>query len=150
MLTRHRRLYVVTGAAGRRFAVARERGKTYVVDDLDENRRLGEIVGDLMPFVVDIGTPHLVFAGPQTRGHQEVVIESHDGREPRPPQTCRVRNGVWLSFPEPFTPGMRIAATWYGDDGRELFRRESAPLDQDALGPLFGPDWTTYAATENE
>ena len=63
-------------------------------------------------------------------------------------ETCPVKNGVWMTFPAPFTPGRQITAIWQDRDGRELFRLTSPPLHADQLEPLFGPNWTGYGPTD--
>jgi len=62
-------------------------------------------------------------------------------------QTCHVRNRAWISFPEPFTEGMTITATWHRGS-RVLFTCESEPLRKEALRPIFGPDWTSYGSPD--
>jgi hypothetical protein len=138
-----RKLYVVTGPAGRSFGVSEvPTPGRYVADDLTTGRRLGDLDGDLMPFVVE-DPPLIVFAGVSLGPGAdcvEIVSPGFSGIH----QTCRVRNGVWMSFPEPFTEGMVITATWH-QGGRVLFERRSAPLRSDALEPILGPGWTPYS-----
>ena len=140
-----RKLLVVTGPAGRTFAVSElpDSGR-FVADDLQEGRCLGDLNGDLMPFVVTIErAPFIVFAGTVlSPGADRVDITSPGFTGAH--QTCHVHNRVWMSFPEPFTEGMVITATWRDGD-RALFERESDPLRSNALEPIFGPDWTSYA-----
>ena len=140
-MSAHRRLFVLTDLSGRTFAISELPTGLRVVDDLDEGRRLGEAMADLTPFEVDIGgAPHIVFAGPAERaGHRFTVIDGH----PYP-----VKNGVWMSFPEPFAPGMRVTAVWQDERERELFRLTSPPLHPGSLKPMFGPSWTPYAPYE--
>ena len=137
-MTDPRRLLVVTDPSGRSFAISELPTGIRVVEDLDGAGRLGEAVADLTPFEVTIhDAPFIVFAGPEERPeHRFTVI---DGR-PHP-----VKNGVWMSFPEPFVPGMQVTAVWQDAHERELFRRTSPPLHPGSLTPLFGPGWTGYA-----
>jgi hypothetical protein len=144
-----RKLLVVTGPAGRTFAVSElpDSGR-FVADDLAEGRRLGDLNGDLMPFVVTIDdAPFIVFAGtvlsPGGADRVELTSPGLTGIH----QTCRVRNRAWMSFPEPFTEEMVITAAWRADD-HVLFERQSEPLRSDALEPVFGPGWTPYAPLE--
>jgi hypothetical protein len=97
-----------------------------------------------MPFLVTIeDAPFIVFAGTViSPGADRVDITSPGFTGVH--QTCHVRNRVWMSFPEPFTEGMVITATWRDGD-RALFERKSEPLRSDALEPIFGPEWTSYA-----
>jgi hypothetical protein len=136
--TEPRRLLVLTGPSDRTFAISELPTGVRVVDDLDGAGRLGEAIADLTPFEVVIGdAPYVIFAGPQERSeHRFTVIDGH----PYP-----VRNGVWMSFPEPFVPGMQVTAVWQGKRERELFRLTSPPLHPGSLQPMFGPSWTGYS-----
>ena len=123
-----------------------------MLDDLDEGRELGDVAATLTPFVIDIeGEPFVVFAGPaEGLAHTWTVIEGPDAAEGNG-RSYPVKNGVWMSFPEPFTPGMQVTAIWQEggwDERRELFRLTSPPLHADTLRPLFGPNWTQYGPTE--
>jgi hypothetical protein len=140
------RLLVLTGPAGRSFAVSElpDSGR-FVADDLDESRRLGDLNGDLTPFLVTIqDAPFIVFAGtvlsPGGADRVDITSPGLAGIH----QACHVRNHVWMSFPEPFTDGMVITATWREGE-RVLFERQSEPIRPDALEPIFGPSWTSYA-----
>jgi len=42
---------------------------------------------------------------------------------------------------------MQVAITWNKGDS-VLFKCQSGPLQADALEPMFGPDWTSYAPME--
>ena len=108
-----------------------------MVDDLDGAGRLGEAVADFTPFEATIeDAPFIMFAGPEERPeHRFTVI---DGR-PYP-----VKNGVWMSFPEPLVPGMQVTAVWQDEQELELFRLTSPPLHPGSLKPMFGPSWTGY------
>jgi hypothetical protein len=137
------KLFVVTGHAGRVLAVS-QINDGFVLDDLTEDRRLGDLNGDLMPFVLAIEErPFIVVAG-VVLGLGADRVEVKSAGFTGIGQTCRVRNQVWLSFPEPFTEGMVITATWRKGD-RVLFECVSEPLRADALHPIFGPGWTSYA-----
>jgi hypothetical protein len=115
-----------------------------VVDDPAGAGRLGDLNGDLMPFVVAIDdAPFIVCAG-AVLGPGASRVELTSSGFSGVHQTCWVRNQVWMSFPEPFVEGMGITATWY-DDERMLFQCQSGPLHADRLEPIFGPDWTSYA-----
>lgn len=116
-----------------------------VVEDAGE--RLGEVQGDVTPFVVSIdGSPHIIAAGAVGGGDRaaRVLVEF-----PHDTQTCPIAKsehiGVWMTFPEPFQEGMAISAVWHDDAGRELWRIESQPLTANRLEPIFGPRWTGYA-----
>lgn len=91
--------------------------------------------------------PFIVFAGTvlSPAGADRVDITSHGFTGIH--QTCRVRNRVWMSFPEPFTEEMVITAIWREGD-RVIFERQSEPLRSDALEPIFGPGWAPYAPLE--
>ena len=142
------RLLVATGPAGRSYAVSElpDSGR-FVAEDLAEGRRLGDLNGDLMPFLVTIDdAPFILFAGTVLGpGADRVDIESlgFSGTH----QTCHVHNRAWMSFPEPFTEGMTITATWHRGS-RVLFTCESEPLRKEALRPIFGPDWTSYGSPD--
>ena len=92
-----------------------------------------------------------MFAGPaEGDAHTWTVIESPiDAKGSGHPYP--VKNGVWMSFPEPFAPGMQVTAIWQAGDWenrRELFRLTSPPLYADKLRPLFGRGWVGYGPTE--
>ena len=83
--------------------------------------------------------------------HTWTVIEGPDDAAGHG-QSYPVKNGVWMSRPMPFSPGMRITATWQEgdrDDRRELFRLTSPPLHAGKPAPMFGPGWTGYAPGES-
>src|SRR3954452_733762 len=100
-----RRLLVLAGPADHQIAVCElpESGEL-VVDDLTEATRIGELNGDAQPLVLTIdGERYLTVGGwaPGGAPGDRVEIRSLD---PSPrlafTQTCRVRNDVWLSFPD--------------------------------------------------
>ena len=139
-----RQLLVLTTPTGRTLTIAAV-DDALVVDDTGEC--LGELQGDVTPFVVAIdGSPHVIAAGAVGGGDRaaRVVVEF-----PHDTQTCPIAKsqhcGVWMTFPEPFQEGMTIAAVWHDDAGHELWRIVSQPLTADRLGPIFGPTWTGYA-----
>jgi hypothetical protein len=147
-----RRLLVLAGPAGHQIAVCElpESGGL-VVDDLTERVRVGELNGDAQPLVLSVDGERYVIVGgwaPGGASWDRVEVRS-PGPSPRLAftQTCRVRNDVWLSFPEPFRAGMEVTVT-FCDGDTVLFERESGPLDADALEPMFGPGWTGYAPLE--
>jgi hypothetical protein len=146
-MERFRHLLVLTGPSGRTLAVVALESGGYAVDDLDDERRLGQASADFNSFLVAVdGSPHIAFAGPaERRAHAITVIKAPGDPLTAFTQTCRVKNGVWLSFPVPLTPGMQVTAIWQDKDERELWRLTTPPLRPDALGPMFGPSWTTYA-----
>jgi hypothetical protein len=87
---------------------------------------------------VDIaGEPHVLFAGSADLPQQKFTTVN-DHRYP-------IRDGVWMSFPEPFRPAMVVTIAGLDGDGKQLFELESPPLQPDRLSPLFGPGWTSYA-----
>jgi hypothetical protein len=146
-MERFRHLLVLTGPSGRRLAVVSLESGGYAVDDLDDERRLGQASADFNSFLLAVdGSPHIAFAGPaERRAHAITVIKAPGDPLTAFTQICRVKNGVWLSFPVPFTHGMQVTAIWQDKDERELWRLTTPPLHEDALGPMFGPSWTTYA-----
>jgi hypothetical protein len=117
-----------------------------VLDDLDEGSRLGEASADLNAFLItSASAPLIVFAGPAERStHERTVIVTKDDEH-----TCPVKNGVWMSWPSPFTAGMQVTAIWQDKDQRELFRLTSPPLHPGRLPPMFGPRWVTYAPLDS-
>lgn len=130
-------VFVQTGPTGRSFGLRSE--PRLILDDLDEGTELGEVRGDLDIFIVTIDDePHLLLAGPAERAeHASTVVDGNP---------CPVKNGVWLSLPVPFTPGMQVNAIWQDPNGRELFRRLSPPLRR--FEPMFGPSWTRWGPGE--
>src|SRR5688500_2964234 len=112
-----RKLLVVTGPAGRTFAISElpDSGR-FVADDLAESQPLGDLNGDLTPFVVTIqDAPFIVFAGTVlSPGADRVEITSPGLTGIH--QICRVHNRVWMSFPEPFIEEMVITAVWREGD----------------------------------
>jgi hypothetical protein len=128
----------------RRFAVVEIYQGATAVDDLDENRRLGELRGDLTSVPVRIGdVMHVIFAGQRFDAlrTEQVVIE----QPPNVPEVCRVRNGVWISNPRPLVAGMRISASFREADGSEWWRYDSPPLPPDGtLPPVHGPGWVHW------
>jgi hypothetical protein len=145
MSAESRTLIVVTGEPGT-FAVRRLAEGRLVATDA-EGRVLGDLNGDLQPLLVTVeGTPHLLCAGPRdSSATHRVEVDYGDGL---PPESCLVRTDAWACLPHPFTPGMRITATWLDEAGRELWRQQSPPLRADALEPMFGPNWTGYAPAD--
>ena len=115
------------------------------LEDADRGDRLGEVVGDFTPFLLTLdGAPHVVIAGRGLNQAQHVdVLFPHVDR------ACRIGNGVWMTFPEPFEEGARVTAVWRNEAGDVLQRVESPPLRADALGPVFGPGWVGYAPLDS-
>src|SRR3954453_1452436 len=147
-----RRLLVLAGPADHQIAVCElpESGEL-VVDDLTEATRIGDLNGDAQPLVLTIDGERYVIVGGSSPGGDpwdRVEVRS-PGPSPRLAftQMCRVRNDVWLSFPEPFREGMEVTVAFCQGD-TVLFERESGPLEADALEPMFGPGWTGYAPME--
>ena len=141
-------VFVLTHQSGRSLALRPLAPQAFVLDDLDEGKALGEVVATLTPFVIDIdGAAFVVLAGPaEGQAHTWTVIEFPDTAAGSG-HFYPVKNGVWMSFPEPFTPGMQITAIWQEGDfehRRELFRLTSPPLHAHKLAPMFGPGWTGY------
>jgi hypothetical protein len=140
-----RPLLVVQTIDGRRFAVLELSGsRAKVVEDVDTGQRLGELSGDMVALPVTIdGEPHAIFAGRERdQPHLEhVVIELGDAA----PQQHRIKSGVWMTGPLPFTPGARVSASWCDAGGRVLWRWRSPPLSSVAeLEPVYGPGWIAY------
>jgi hypothetical protein len=141
---------VLTGPAERRFAIRLDttpvggdasHTRGFVVDDVDAGTVIGEAGATCQPIVVEIaGERHVLFAGTADYSDQKfTTVNGH--RYP-------VRDGVWMSFPEPFSPGMVVEIAGLDGDGKELFHLLSAPLEPGRLTALFGPSWTTYAPGE--
>lgn len=100
------------GAGGCTFAVVRLEDGGYGIDDVEEARLVDELHGDFTPFVVTVDdAPHVIVAGVSRA--EQVLVERAD----EVARLCHVKNGVWLSAPVPFTPGMRITATRRDKDG---------------------------------
>jgi hypothetical protein len=147
-MTASRYVLVLTSAAGRRFGLRLDRtpvegepGHTvggFVVDDVDAGVKIGDATPTCQPILVDIaGEQHVLFAGTADYDRQRfTALNGH--RHP-------VREGAWMSFPEPFQPGMVVVVTGLDVDGAELFRVVSPPLAADRPTPIFGPGWTSYA-----
>ena len=142
-----RQLLVVAGPAGRSFAVSDlgDAGRL-AADDLVEGRRLGELYGDLMPFLVTVDGAQFILCAGAVHGMGVDIVELTSPGFSKVHQVCRVKNDVWMSFPEPFVEGMVITATWRDGD-RVLFTRQ-AELTSNALEPIFGPGWKFYAPLE--
>ena len=70
---------------------------------------------------------HVVFAG-NSRDEprvERVLVDLGDRQ-----QTCRLRPAphnprVWMTFPEPFEPGMVVTAWWLGED--RVYRKDQTP-----------------------
>jgi hypothetical protein len=146
---------VLTHHSGRRLAARSLGAQRVMLDDLDEGKELGEANATLTPFVIDIdGAPFVVFAGPQEQPEHTFTLIAMPDHAPGPGGYGRpypVKSGLWMSFPEPFTPGMQVTAIWQAgqwDNRRELFRLTSPPLYRDKLEPMFGPGWTQYGPRE--
>jgi hypothetical protein len=109
MAEQTRKLLGVTGPAGRTLVISElpDSGR-FVIDDPAGAGRLGDLNGDLMPFVLGIDdAPFIVFAGavPGPGANRvEITSPGFSGIH----QTCWVRNQVWMSVPEPFVAGMGI------------------------------------------
>ena len=122
---------LVVQADERCFAVVRDAERLLAVEDLDHDRRLGTLRGELTSFPVD--SSHVLFAGAQHLERLDrVVIE----QPPVPPETCRVKNHVWLSVPRPFLHGMQVTVSWRDEHGAELGRRTTAV----PVPPVHGSD----------
>lgn len=145
---------IITGPTERRFGIHLEptpdrvessRTRGPVVMDVDAGTELGEAGATWQPIMVDIdGEQHVLFAGTADFAEQKfTAIDGHLYRVCREDAPRRV--GVWMSFPELFTPGRVVAVTGLAADQRELFRLTSPPLDADRLRPVFGPAWTRFA-----
>ena len=140
-------ILVATGPTRRKFAIGRLRTGRHVVEDLDEDRRLGVLVADLTPFLVTIDdAPHLICAGLRdSRKTHDVVI-----RAANDVQVCLIQGDVWMSAPMPFTEKMGVTAVWRDADERPLWRRQTPPLDRAALEgdeaerSIFGPNVFAY------
>jgi hypothetical protein len=68
MMREARHVLVRTGPSGRTFGLGSLPGGGHVLDDLDQDTRLGEATADLNMFIVTIErSPHIVFAGAAER-----------------------------------------------------------------------------------
>ena len=139
-------IYVATIAPGRTLALGRMPDTPLlVIEDSATGERLGSVLEELTAFYVEVdGAPRIVLAGvdhPSSgrtpRADVELLLP--DGRE-----RCRMfasgtgdRDvlGCWMSFPQPFRPGMRVTAIFYDADGREAGRCETPPLERSDLEP---------------
>src|SRR6478672_6912095 len=134
-------LYVVTEPGGRSFSLGRLASGELVVDDLAALERLGPVQGDMALFYAELdGEPHVLVGAADEVGAHLVRLEGEHGV-----MHCRVGNGVWLSQPTPFRPGVRLTAVWQDADGRELRRVLSHPLQRHDLQPHPDAGWTAYA-----
>jgi hypothetical protein len=121
-----------------------------MVDDVETGKQIGDAGVTCQPMLVEIaGEQHVLFAGTADFTEQKFTAVNGD-RYPvfMNGDQYRVREGGWMSFPEPFRPGMVVIITGLDGDGGELFRLVSPPLDFDRLPGMFGPGWTTYAPDE--
>jgi hypothetical protein len=150
MTLRPDNVLVSTSPTGHTFTIGRLSTGEYVLDVLDnrsQEERLGPVIGDLASFYVEIdGAPQIVFAGlvPENDGPaQRVGLQFPDELVHR-----RVCDGVWMSFPRPFTPGMRVTATWHDRDGRTLREVRTPPLERRHLEPHPDAGWVGYARVE--
>jgi hypothetical protein len=141
-----RYILVLKGVADRRFGIRRKMtvekpnssAWVFVVDDLDAGVELGDAGATCRPFLVDgAGEQHVLFAGTADFSAQKfTAVNGH---------WYPIRDGVWMSFPEPFRPGMVVEIAGLDGDGNELFRLLPPPLDPQRLEPLMGPGWKTFA-----
>jgi hypothetical protein len=138
---------MVKDLTGRRFGVrveptpvgvefAETRGP--VVEDVDAGAEIGEAGVTCQPILIDCdGEQHVLFAGTPDLSEQKfTAVDGH----PYP-----IRSGAWLSFPQPFRPGMVVTVTGLDANRRELFRCTSLPLHAGRMTAIFGPGWTAYA-----
>ena len=101
------------------------------------NEQPVQVHGDATPFVMDVaGTLALVVAG-QVEGPHVAAVEVNGKR-------CAVGRVGWVSEPFPMDPGMELQIVWLGRDGAPVRTINTGPLESQKLGPLFGPDWTSY------
>ena len=141
-----RYLFHLTSQEGRQFGIRRQDDDAsggLVVDDLDAGTELGHADATCQPILVDVGgQQQVLFAGtPDVPEQSFTAVDGH--RYP-------VRYGVWMSFPEPFIPGMVVTIAGLDADANELFSVRSRPLGAGRLDPLFGPGWTGYAPLGEE
>lgn len=136
---------LVTTAADRRFAIRRIPDGTLVFDDVDRQEGLGPVIGDLAAFYVELtGEPYVIFAA--AIGDNEGPVHRVDLKLTDGDQHRRMCNGVWMSHPVPFEPGMRVNATWRDEGDRALRQRRTPPLQRRDLQPHPDADWTGYAS----
>lgn len=84
--------------------------------------------GALCAFWVTIdGRRHAVFAGDSLDEPDvdRVLLEVADHTQSCPVRSFRHNPGVWMSFPEPFEPGMVVNVWWMGGD--RVFHEERTP-----------------------
>lgn len=128
----------VRSVGERTFTIAQREDSSYVLEDSAEGY-LGLVNGDFTPFLTLVdASVHVVVAGIADGVGHHVDVEFPDQT-----QVCRIGNGVWLTMPERWTPGMSVTVVWRDENDRELQRVSSEPLH--ALQPVFGPSWTGYA-----
>jgi hypothetical protein len=132
-------LLVVTDSNGRSLAVRQPEEGHFVAGEF-RGPELADLGGDLTPFLVG---DDIVFAGVALGPDADRVELSTPGIAGIA-QTCRVKNGVWMSFPEPFVDGMVLTARWLRGD-RLLDEVVSEPLRAGSLTPLRRPGWTGYS-----
>jgi hypothetical protein len=76
------------------------------------------------------GRQHVLFAGDTLDDPDvdRVQVEWPDHTESYPVRSFRHNPRVWMSTPEPFQPGMVVAARWLGGD-RTLHHEQTPPLE---------------------
>jgi hypothetical protein len=103
---------------------------------------IGELHGAITALLLRINAdPHVIFAGERDSERTDhVEIRLSYGL-----QTCRIKNDVWMSFPEPYVPNVIVTATWRDANRNELWHWESPPLRPGEPQSYHGPGWTSHA-----
>lgn len=128
---------MVLEADERTFSLSREPSGELVYDA--DRERVGPVVGDFAGFY--LGDDSMAFAAAAQNPRVVLVHIAF----PRNEQVCPVHNGVWMSFPEPFTPGERVTAIFKDAARREVYRYTTPPLRIEELEPHPDAGWTSYA-----
>ena len=128
-----------------RFAIGRLETGRLVLDDTERGERLGLVISDLSEFLVELdGGEHIIFAGVLEPGDGPVhtvhlaVLEGGDIG------FSRVGNGVWMTFPHPYEPGMRVTVTYRDADGNVVNKHTTSPLERRRLPPKGDPGWVAF------
>ena len=100
------------------------------------NEPVPEVEGDFIPLRMTFDHElYVVFVGEASQSVARVQVNDH---------WCAIADGKWTSPPIPYYPGMEVAAKLINGKGETREIRTILP-GPDALGPIFGPDWTPFA-----
>jgi hypothetical protein len=134
-----RTLLVAKGLFGQCVAAKELASGAIVIDDVTSQRRLGTVRTPCEVF--DLDGPDgclVVFAGTDAG-----CAEAYEVRLQLPDQQmrCRIVGGIWLSFPERFSPG-QVSVVWHDSDARVL-HHWTRELHSDEF------EWTRYGPLNN-